>query len=35
MPLHVSASDGHHWKATNTSKEVLYMYYMHVLSCKC
>jgi hypothetical protein len=20
-PLHVSANDGHHWKATNTSRE--------------
>jgi hypothetical protein len=27
-PLHASANDGHHWKATNTLKE---MYYMHVV----
>jgi hypothetical protein len=30
-PLHVSANDGRHRKATNTSKEMLYMYYMHVV----
>jgi hypothetical protein len=30
-PLHVSANDGHHRKATNTSKERLHMYYMHVV----
>jgi hypothetical protein len=30
-PLHVSASDGHHRKATNTSKEMLNIYYMHVV----
>jgi hypothetical protein len=29
-PLHVSANDGHHRKATNTSKEMLHTYYMHV-----
>jgi hypothetical protein len=27
--LHVSANDGHHQKATNTSKEMLQIYYMH------
>jgi hypothetical protein len=32
-PLHVSANDGHHGKVTNTSKEMLHMNYMHVLSC--
>jgi hypothetical protein len=30
-PSHVSANDGHHRKATNTSKEMLNMYYMHVV----
>jgi hypothetical protein len=30
-PLHVSANDAHHRKATNTSKEMLHMYYMHVV----
>jgi hypothetical protein len=30
-PLHVSANDGHHRKAANTSKEMLHMYYMHVV----
>jgi hypothetical protein len=30
-PLHVSAKDGHHRKATNTSKEMLHVYYMHML----
>jgi hypothetical protein len=30
-PLHVSASDGHHRKATNTSMEMLHMYYVHVV----
>jgi hypothetical protein len=30
-PLHVSANDGHHRKATNTSEEMLHMYYMHVV----
>jgi hypothetical protein len=30
-PLHVSANDGHHQKATNTSKEMLHMYYMLVV----
>jgi hypothetical protein len=29
--LHVSANDGHHRKATNTSKEMFQMYYMHVV----
>jgi hypothetical protein len=29
--LHVSANDGHHRKATNTSKEMFHMYYMHVV----
>jgi hypothetical protein len=33
-PLHVSADDCHHWKATNAFKEMLHMYYMHVLSFK-
>jgi hypothetical protein len=33
-PLHVLANDGHHRKVTNTSNEVLQVYYMHVLSCK-
>jgi hypothetical protein len=28
-PLHVSANNGHHRKATNTSKEMLHIYYMH------
>jgi hypothetical protein len=31
-PLHVSANDGRHQKATNTSKEMLHMCcYMHVV----
>jgi hypothetical protein len=30
-PLHVSVYDGYHWKAANTSKEMLHMYYMHVV----
>jgi hypothetical protein len=30
-PLHVSANDGHHWKVTNTSREMLHIYYMHVV----
>jgi hypothetical protein len=30
-PLHFSANDGHHQKATNTSKETLHMYYMLVV----
>jgi hypothetical protein len=30
-PLHVSANDGHHPKATSTSKEMLQIYYMHVV----
>jgi hypothetical protein len=30
-PLHVSANDGHHRKATNTSEEILHVYYMHVV----
>jgi hypothetical protein len=30
-PLHVSANDGYHRKATNTSKEMLHMFYMHVV----
>jgi hypothetical protein len=30
-PLHVSANDGHHREATNTSKEMLHMYYTHVV----
>jgi hypothetical protein len=30
-PLHVSSDDGHHPKATNTLKEMLHMYYMHVV----
>jgi hypothetical protein len=29
-PLCVSANYGHHQKATNTSKEMLHMYYMRV-----
>jgi hypothetical protein len=29
-PLHVSLNDGHHRKATNTSKKMLHIYYMHV-----
>jgi hypothetical protein len=29
--LHVSANDGHQRTATNTSKEMLHMYYMHVV----
>jgi hypothetical protein len=29
--LHVSANDGHYRKATNTSKEMLHMYYIHVV----
>jgi hypothetical protein len=33
-PLFVSVNDGHHGKATNTSKKMLLVYYMHVLSCK-
>jgi hypothetical protein len=33
-PLHVSAKDGHHRKATNTAKEMFYVYYMLVLSYK-
>jgi hypothetical protein len=33
-PLHVLASDYHYWKMTSTSKEMLHMYYVHVLSCK-
>jgi hypothetical protein len=31
-PLHVSANEGHHQKATNTSKKMLLMYYIHVVS---
>jgi hypothetical protein len=30
-PLHVSANDGHHRNVTNTLKEMLHMYYMHVV----
>jgi hypothetical protein len=30
-PLHILADDVHHWKATNTSKEMLHMFYMHVV----
>jgi hypothetical protein len=30
-PLHVSANDGHHRKATNSSKKILHMYHMHVV----
>jgi hypothetical protein len=30
-PLHVSANDGHHRKATNTSKEMRHVYHMHVV----
>jgi hypothetical protein len=30
-PLHVSANDGHHRKGANTSKEMLHVYYMHVV----
>jgi hypothetical protein len=30
-PLDVSANGGHHRKATNTSKGMLHMYYMHVV----
>jgi hypothetical protein len=33
-PLHVSVNDGYHQRETNTSKEVLQRYYMHLLSCK-
>jgi hypothetical protein len=33
-PLHVSANDGDHWKATNTVEEMLHMYYVHVMSFK-
>jgi hypothetical protein len=29
--LHVSANDGHHRKETNTSQEMLHIYYMHVV----
>jgi hypothetical protein len=35
QPLHASANDGHHCKVTNSSKEILCIYYMYVLSCKC
>jgi hypothetical protein len=31
---HVSANDGHHRKATDTSKKLLHVYYVHVLPCK-
>jgi hypothetical protein len=30
-PLHISANEGHHRKATNTSKKMLHIYYMHVV----
>jgi hypothetical protein len=30
-PLHVSANDGHHRKATNTSNEMPHMHYIHVV----
>jgi hypothetical protein len=32
--LHVSANDGHHRKATSTSKEMFHTYYMHVFFVK-
>jgi hypothetical protein len=30
-PLQVSATDGHHRKGANTSKEMFHVYYMHVV----
>jgi hypothetical protein len=33
-PLHVSANGGQHRKVTNTSKEMLHLYYVRVLYCK-